>query len=224
MCGRYVIRQALEAERYFDLHGTPWKSSFNIPPTVDVPAVRIENGERVALNMRWGLVPFFAKGSAGKYSTHNARIETFQENASYRTAWKRGQRCLQPASGFYEWHMGSDDRKVPFFIHLDRPVYAFAGLWDRSSSEDGASVIESLAHITMPGNALLADIHNTGNHPGRMPAILRQEDEHIWLTGTAEEALSVLQPYPADLMVAYPVSTRVNNVRHNDEQLLAPVG
>jgi len=168
-------------------------------------------------------VPFFARGEPPNYSTINARIETFETAASYRGPWRRGQRCLQLASGFYEWHVNQHGRKAPYLITLaDQDLFAFAGLWDRSVKDDG-TVIESCVHITMPANALMADIHNAGNNPHRMPAILRREDRDAWLNGTVEQARDVLRPYPAELMLAYEVSTRVNSVKNNDPGLLEPV-
>jgi len=111
----------------------------------------------------------------------------------------------------------------PYLITLaDQELFGFAALWDRSVRADGA-VIESCAHITMPANDLLADIHNGGDHARRMPAILRREDHDAWLKGTPAEARAVLQPYPADLMVAHPVSTRVNSVRNNGPELIEPI-
>jgi putative SOS response-associated peptidase YedK len=77
--------------------------------------------------------------------------------------------------------------------------------------------------MTMPANALMADIHNTGNNPHRMPAILRLEDRAAWLEGSLEEARAALVPYPADLMVAYEVSSRVNSVKNNSPDLIEPV-
>jgi putative SOS response-associated peptidase YedK len=184
--------------------------------------MRMENGAPAVTMVRWGLIPSFAHGKPGKFSTINARIETFETAASFRGAWKRAQRCLQPASGFYEWHLDAEGRKTPYLVTLaDQDVFGFAGLWDWSVREDGA-VIESCAHITMPANELMADIHNGGNHPRRMPAILRREDHEAWLRGTAAEARAVLRPYAADLMVAHPVSTRVNSVRNNGPGLIEP--
>jgi putative SOS response-associated peptidase YedK len=69
----------------------------------------------------------------------------------------------------------------------------------------------------MPANALVAEIHNTKQ---RMPAILAVEDRETWLTGSADAAWAALRPYPADAMVAWPVSTRVNKPANNDEQLI----
>jgi putative SOS response-associated peptidase YedK len=150
-------------------------------------------------------------------------IETVETAASYRGPWRRGQRCLQLASGFYEWHLDSSGRKAPYLITIaDQELFALAGLWDRSVRPDG-SAVDSCVHITMPANELMAHVHNTGNNPHRMPAILRREDQEVWLNGTADEARSVLTAYPADLMIAYEVNTRVNSVRNNDERLTEPL-
>jgi putative SOS response-associated peptidase YedK len=229
MCGRYIVKITAGIEQYFRLKDAPkppWQESFNFAPTAQVPVVLEREGDRVGTTMRWGLVPFFARGVPGKYSTHNARIETFQTNASYREPWKSGRRCLQVTSGFYEWQLGEDGRKQPYFIRTaDREAFAFAALWDRSSTEDRQTVIESVTHITMPAPAggQVYRIHNQGSHPHRMPAILRHEDEDVWLHGTTEEALAVLQPYPDDLIVSWPVAPRVNSSRSAGAELIDPI-
>lgn len=225
MCGRYVSPDEASIEREFNLARAEWQfpASFNVAPTQQVPVIRSMLGERQGLRLRWGLIPFFAKGEPTKYSTINARIETVETAASYRGPWKRGQRCLQIASGFYEWHLDNQGRKAPFYIHLlDQPVFAFAGLWDRSVKADGTAV-ESCVHVTMPANALMREIHNAGNNPHRMPAILERAAQDIWLNGTIEEARGVLMQYPAGMMEAYEVSARVNTPKSNDPQLIEPV-
>jgi putative SOS response-associated peptidase YedK len=225
MCGRYVSPDEASIEREFKLVRTEWQfpASFNVAPTQMVPIVRTLNGQRQGLRVRWGLIPFFAKGEPGKYSTINARIETVETTASYRGPWQRGQRCLQVATGFYEWHLDAAGRKAPYYIHLnDQPIFAFAGLWDKSVKADG-TIVESCAHITLPGNELMRDIHNGGSNPHRMPAILRKDDQERWLNGSMEEARAVLQPYDAGLMVAYEVSTKVNAPKNNEAALLEPV-
>jgi putative SOS response-associated peptidase YedK len=225
MCGRYVSPDEASIEREFNLVRTEWQfpPSYNVAPTQLVPIVRTLKGERQGLRVRWGLIPFFAKGEPGKYSTINARIETMETTASYRGPWQRGQRCLQVATGFYEWHLDAAGRKAPYYIHLnDQPIFAFAGLWDKSVKVDG-TIVESCAHITLPGNELMRDIHNGGSNPHRMPAILRKEDQGRWLNGSMEEARASLQPYNASLMVAYEVSTMVNAPKNNDAGLLDPV-
>lgn len=225
MCGRYIIRQLADAERYFQLARASWtfQASYNVAPTDRVPVVRSVQGQREGVSLRWGLIPYFAGGEPPRFSTINARIETLESAASYRGPWERGQRCLQIASGFYEWHQSESGRKVPYLIQLaDEPFFAFASLWERSRKPDG-TLIESCVLITMPGNALLRQIHNTGPHPHRMPALLGREAWESWLTGTQEQAREVLRQYPAERMQAYEVSPRVNTPRNNDESLTDPV-
>ncbi len=225
MCGRYVSPDEASIEREFNLVRTEWQfpASFNVAPTQQVPVIRAVDGGLQGSLMRWGLVPFFARGEPPKYSTINARIETVATVASYRGPWKRGQRCLQLACGFFEWHLNGEGRKTPYYIHLDdQPIFAFAGIWDRSFRADGTA-IESVAHITMPGNELMKQIHNTGSNPHRMPAILRREDQATWLSGPVDEALAVLQPYPANAMAAYEVSTAVNSPKNNAPTNIARV-
>jgi putative SOS response-associated peptidase YedK len=223
MCGRYTTPAESEAERYFTVHLLHWHvaARYNVAPSQPVPAVRLLGGEREGILLRWGLVPFFAHGIPGSYSTINARIETLTNSPAYRGAWKRAQRCILPATGFYEWHLNADGSKQPFYIHaLDQPVFGFAGLWDASTRADG-TVVESCTIVTMPANALLAEIHNA---PGkqRMPAILQPSDHETWLAGSAPEAHAALLPYPADCLVAWPVSTRVNSPRQDDASLIEP--
>lgn len=221
MCGRYVNPATAEAERYFAVHLIHWQfdRSYNVAPSQQVPVVRLCDGQREGLMMRWGLVPFFAKGVPPKYSTINATIEKLTEGPTWRGPWKRGQRCILPAAGFYEWHVNEDGSKTPFYITMaDQPVFGFAGLWDRSVSAEG-SVIESCTIITMPPNALMAEIHNVKQ---RMPAVLAVDDIEAWLAGSAGDAHAALKPYPADSMVAWPVSRSVNTPKNNHEGLIEP--
>jgi putative SOS response-associated peptidase YedK len=226
MCDRYTLHRISLADREFQVSRAAWslQASYNIAPNHSVAVVRSAQAEREGVMMRWGLIPHFCCGEPPAYSTINARLEVVETVASYRGPWHRRQRCLQLASGFYEWHTDAAGRKVPYYIHLeDQATFAFAGLWDRSVRPDG-SVVESVALVTVPGNELLREIHNCGSTPYRMPAILRKEDHEIWLTGTAEQARAALTPYAPERMVAYEVSGRINLTTHDDEQLLEPVG
>lgn len=225
MCGRYVSPDQASIEREFSLVQTEWKfpPSFNVAPTQQVPIIRTVDGRMKGERLRWGLIPFFAKGEPPKYSTINARIETVDTAASYRGPWKRGQRCLQLATGFFEWHHDDAGNKNPFYIHLnDQPIFAFAGLWDRSVKADGTAV-ESVVHITMPANELMKQVHNGGNNPFRMPAILKREDLSTWLNGSMEDARKVLNQYDSGLMVAYQVSKAVNSPKNNNPENIQPV-
>jgi putative SOS response-associated peptidase YedK len=55
--------------------------------------------------------------------------------------------------------------------------------------------------------------------------ILRKETEQEWLSSTAlgtDVLKIILSPYPAEEMIAYPVSSRVNTVTVDEEDLIKP--
>ena len=120
-------------------------------------------------------------------------------------------------NGFYEWTLGSDWKKQPIHFHLrGHELFAFAGLWTARTDEPSGEIIESCTIITTRPNELVAPVHD------RMPVILPAEAESVWLDAcvSKEHALSLLEPYPAELMAALPASTRVNSVRNDDSRLL----
>jgi len=223
MCGKYILAQAVKAERAMGIRRGQWEYplSYRVLPTEQVPVVVAASGEPEAAQMRWGLIPHWAHGVPLKASTINARIERLASAPSYRDPWHRGQRCILVMAGFYEPHVNPDGSRDPYFLHLtDREVFGVAGLWDRSRRPDGAYVF-SCTLITVPANRLLAEVHNEKQ---RMPAILAQSDHGAWLAGTEPQARAALRAYPDELMVAWKVSRRVNNPRlPNDASLIAPL-
>ncbi len=223
MCGKYILAQAAKAEKAMGIRRNRWEYplSYRVLPSEPVPVVVNEEGERSALLMRWGLVPYWAHGVPLKASTINATVERMETAPSYRDAWRRSQRCIFVMAGFYEPHVNEDGSRDPFFVHLnDREVFGVAGLWDRSRKDDG-TLLTSCTLITLPANRLLAEIHNGKQ---RMPAVLAAADEDAWLGADPAAALAALKPYPDELMVGYRVSRRVNSPRlPNDASLIEPV-
>jgi len=220
MCGRYVISQSEIITATFKVDQVSWgapDASYNIAPSQHVPIIRSNEGHRAGLLMRWGMIPFWAKGIPPKANTINARIENLETSSSWRHPWKHNQRCVIPANGFYEWHHNEDGSKQPYFIHVkDQPLFGFAGLWDQSTTAQG-EVIESCTIITLPASPFMANIHND---KAREPAILATTDIEIWLSGSTQEAAKVLKAYPDDQLEAWPVSKRVNAPRNNDAGLI----
>jgi len=223
MCGRYILAQAAKAERAMGIGRGHWQypQSFRVLPTEQVPVVVHGDGARAATQMRWGLVPWWAHGVPLKASTINATAERLESAPSYRDAWRRAQRCIFVMGGFYEPHLNADGSRDQFFVSLaDRDVVGVAGLWERSRRADG-SYLYSCALITVPANALLAEVHN---QKPRMPAILDESAYDDWLSASAPHARELLRPYPAEAMRAWKVSRRVNNTQlPNDERLIEPL-
>ena len=232
MCGRYVTPSEAAIERAYNLTGRQWQAwmvdayrpSYNVAPSQRVPVLRVIRslaGERRIEAMRWGLIPYWTKGEPPKYSTINATIEKLEMAPAWRGPWARSQRCVMPAAGFYEWQVQVDGTKRPYYIQPSDPdeLFSIAALWDRSRTDAGDEVL-SCAVITMPANELLAQIHNAKQ---RMPLILPPDGVELWLTGTPQQATTLLVPYPSELMRAHPVSTRVNTPHNDDPELIALV-
>ena len=227
MCGRFALMTPTEAlAKLFGVPETavaalpPSVPRYNIAPTQPVVAIRLdEHGERDLTFFHWGLIPSWSKDIQIGSRMINARSETVTEKPSFRTAFKR-RRCLIPADGFYEWQKQADG-KQPMFIRPtdgeERP-FALAGLWEFWSDPDGGT-IQSCTILTTTPNELMAPIHN------RMPVIVEPEDFDLWLhpEPDPEQGLHLLRPYPAEKMVAYPVSTLVNNPRHDNPECIQPI-
>jgi putative SOS response-associated peptidase YedK len=221
MCGRFTLHapaaQIRESFNLPDLPARELKPRYNIAPNQDVAIIRDTGTGREMVMARWGLIPGWSKESRTKYSTINARIESVAEKPTYRTPFKR-RRCLIPADGFYEWKQDAGN-KVPHHIRMqDGKVFAFAGLWDHWEGEDAD--IESCTIIVMPANEVMQPIHE------RMPAIIAQQDYDVWLDSSVtdkQEIMQYLNSGPSIQLTAYPVSTRVNSAKNNDEGCIRPV-
>ena len=78
--------------------------------------------------------------------------------------------------------------------------------------------VEFCTILTTEANELMRPIHD------RMPVILDTESEAVWLDPLAptEVLRSLLVPFPADQMDAYPVSSWMNNARNEGPKCIAP--
>ena len=221
MCGRFTID--IPPELLFELFGlaefpriTP---RFNIAPTQQVPVIRrYGDGQNHLDFLHWGLIPSWAQDKSIGSKMINARSETVTEKPAFRQAI-RYRRCLVPSSGFYEW-LTEGKEKQPWYIHLkDGSPMVFAGLWETWKSAEG-EVVESCTILTTASNRLVAPLHD------RMPVILHPDEYRTWLERTTTDPTGLkkmFQPYPADLMEMWPVSSAVNKVGNDSADLVLPV-
>jgi putative SOS response-associated peptidase YedK len=220
MCGRFTLTQPASIAAKFGLDNFApvepefYEPRFNVAPTQRIVVIPTIDGQREARRMRWGLIPSWAKDLRIGASCINARADSVVSKPAFRAAFK-SRRCLIPADGFYEWQSGPQG-KQPYRITLaDGSMFAFAGLWERWRNPATDESIESCCIVTCDTNELTAKFHD------RMPVIIAAEDYDIWLTGTPEEALTLLKPYPAEEMRAYRVSSRVNSAKNDGAELVA---
>jgi putative SOS response-associated peptidase YedK len=222
MCQRYILPQQAAAENEFMPGRAWWKfaAKYNVAAQQYVPSIRWHDGQSEGAMVRWGLIPSWAEGKPTGEPAIRVDLDQVDRSDVYRIPWLNGQRCLLPSAGFYAWQLTLAKYRQPYFVSLrDRPVFAFAGIWERSVTEDD-DVIESCSLICLPANPLLSELSNTER---RMPAIVSPEDYGTWLRGTPVEAKAVLRPCPPEAMRAHKISPRINSTVPDDPGLIRPV-
>lgn len=221
MCCRYHLSQE-HYRKVLERLGIPapaqFLSRYNIAPGAPIPAVRNapRAAQREATALRWGLVPSWARADEPGSRLVNARAETLVEKPSFREAL-RTRRCLIPATGFYEWETIGRAKHPWYFRWRDDEPLGFAGLWETWRAPDG-SLLESCAIVTTTPNAVMRPIHH------RMPVMLTLAQFEPWLDPRATDpavVLPLLQPAPADAMVATRVSDYVSSIQHEGPECLA---
>jgi putative SOS response-associated peptidase YedK len=217
MCGRYVITTAPQAIRqWFAIHGTlpNFPPHYNAAPGQDLPVIRRhpESGERVLGLLRWGLIPYWSKDPKIAWRCINARGETVKTTPAFRSAYE-SRRCLVPADAFFEWK-ANGRAKRPYAIALrTREPFAFAGLWENWKDPKTNDWLRTFTIVTTTPNELVASLHD------RMPVIPAPESYDRWLGGEPDPA-DLIRPYPAEEMVTWSISTRVNKAENDDPAIL----
>ena len=119
--------------------------------------------------------------------------------------------------GYYEWKKNGKSKTPYRIVTTDQEIFSVAGLWENWKSPSG-QLIQSFTILTQPPSETIAHIHD------RMPAILGKDQEEAWLDNSIppDEILSIICPYPDELLRAYEVSSRVGKVTENDEKLILP--
>ncbi|WP_027833575.1 SOS response-associated peptidase [Maritalea myrionectae] len=220
MCGRLDLHhpqeELLNLFKLNELDKFP--ARYNIPPTQPVLSIINQGRGNEAHLMRWGLVPHWVKDPREFTVLANARVETVAEKPAFKSSLKN-QRCLVPASGYYEW-LRKDGEKQPFHIHKeDGSLLALAGLYATWEGPNGEE-IDSFAILTQEATGELADIHH------RTPVHVPKEDMEDWLDTknvNAQSALKLVRPLIKQGVTSFPVSKAVNNARNEGAELIKEV-
>ncbi len=162
---------------------------------------------------KWGFKP-----SWSNMLLINAKAEKLTESKVWKSAFLES-RCIIPANYFIEWKV-IDGAKQPILIRLkSKEMFGMAGLVLNQTTTIGKEE-QVYVDITTSPNLLMEKIH------ARMTAILRISDEDDWLNPDteAERLLKMLEPFPTDQMEAFPIDPKINSVKNNYQELIAPYG
>ncbi len=218
MCGRFTLT-AMDVQAIADGLGVPVESlsffrpRYNIAPTDEHFVVRMRLEEREALRARWGLVNSWATDARGAARQINARCESLDTRSAFREAFQH-RRCVVPADGFFEWTGPKENRRPNWYRRPDGQLLLFAGLyefWKPGAAEWQAT----FTIITTSANRLVSEIHD------RMPVILTLDAADEWIDPRQHDLAllkGLLVPAPDGLLVAQPVSPKLNSPRYDSPE------
>jgi putative SOS response-associated peptidase YedK len=217
MCGRYNV--VPDAEALLDAFGVlinemdEYKGAlYNVAPTSTVPIVLDKHDSRTLTGAHWGLVPQWASDKKMAFRMINARAETIAEKPSFRSPVQKS-RCIVPVSGWYEWRK-EGAVKQPYYFKTGETL-GLAGIFTWNAQLQ----LLSCSIITTEANPVAADIHH------RMPVILAAQNYEQWLDRKAgyDSVEAYLKPYTGNDLGVSKVSTRVNNARYKESDVLEVV-
>ena len=117
------------------------------------PIINHQEGLTLVWVMKWGLIPSWAKERGVGDRMFNVKVESVITKLGFRQSF-RNKRCLIPAS-------------------KDGIFFSFAGIYDIWEEPVSGHEVYTYAIIT----------NNSKSTNDRLPIILRQQDEQIWLDG-----------------------------------------
>jgi putative SOS response-associated peptidase YedK len=221
MCGRFGSSfDGADLKDNFDLEKTPGlkiKPNYNTAPSQLIVGIT-KNSPLVAHLMHWGFIPSWADPGKSKFRPINARADKIKSSGFYKADFTKN-RCLIPASWFYEWKrtiVDGEEVKQPYLIKVKgKELFAFAGIYSKHmDAEDKEHFFAAI--VTTKPNKVMKSIHN------RMPVIIEEKDYEKYLDGEESDAHKLLVPFKGKLET-WRVSTKVGNPENNNKDLIKPL-
>jgi len=165
-----------------------------------------DDGSRWLQTVHWGFVMPQVSKKTGKpiqpKALNNARDDKLRTSVFWKKSFEE-RRCLIPATSFCEAKGLNPATYVWFGVTGEgaRPPFALAGIWRAYKGNYGVGDLREMvtsSMVTTTPNDLVRD-----THPDRMPMILAPDDYSQRLTGTPDEAFSLIKPFSADCMVIH---------------------
>ena len=226
MCGRYALSAMIsDIAEEFSTNSAPGiilPADWNIKPTNDVYIIKNQAIEIAS----WGMIAHWSKSddeaAKSQSSAINARSESVHEKPTFKSAF-RSNRCLLPATGYYEWasELGKYKTKQPIYVSRDdEKLLAFSGIFQSWTSPSG-KVIQSVAIITRQAVGQLAQVHS------RMPVFLPRERWQDWMNPKINDVDKIRAlmdvPIPDANLRFHPVSSAVNSITGSGPGLIEPI-
>ncbi len=225
--GRDKVKKKMKA-RGDTLTITP---RLNLAPTQDAVVAVQASGDVRLEEMRWGMIPPWARDKSIGAKLANARAETIDEKPSFRQPFRR-RRCLLPVDGYYEWESRPGGKQPVYYSMRDGDLFCLAGLWETWTTPEqtdepelpglGQAQAETLCTftvITTTPNRLAKRVHD------RMPVIVHPADYGNWLSpeSKAADLKRLLRPFDDEPMQEHYVTPLMNNPRFEAPACIEPI-
>jgi putative SOS response-associated peptidase YedK len=201
MCGRFQIdTNKEEIERHYGMElSAGFTPRYNAAPSQQIPVVTDDKIEF----KKWDLPLKFGD----KFIRNLANIR----DDSLAKSWAKrytGQRCLVPATGYYEWKKTADGKAPYYFGKKDKALFSFAALYDG----------DTFALLTTTASKQTSAVHD------RMPVIVDTADEKKWINPDYEfdQVKDLIKPCNEHLEI-FPISSKINNARLDVPSVVEPV-
>jgi putative SOS response-associated peptidase YedK len=225
--GRDKVKKKMKA-RGDTLTITP---RLNLAPTQDALVAVQASGDVRLEEMRWGMIPPWARDKSIGAKLANARAETIDEKPSFRQPFRR-RRCLLPVDGYYEWESRPSGKQPVYYSMRDGDLFCLAGLWETWTTPEQTDEPElpglgqaqavtlcTFTVITTTPNRLAKRVHD------RMPVIVHPADYGNWLSpeSKAADLKRLLRPFDDEPMQEHYVTPLMNNPRFEAPACIEPI-
>lgn len=235
MCGRFGminnIDDLAQQMQVFPPEQSNFAPNYNTSPGDYSPVITNQKPD-VLQFFQFGFTPHWAKKRMYLFNSRAEGDQNPDNDPHYsgalgigdKPAFKkaiRSQRCLIPANFFVEGPTKEklDKPHVVYLTDRNKQAFCFAGVWDSWVDQEKNLLVNSFAIITTVSNALLQQIPHH-----RSPVILPKAAEQQWLSNAPlEEILSLLKPYDARHMQAYPVAAAIKSPKVNGRELVKKI-
>lgn len=171
----------------------------NIAPNDDILVIQKTDNEFALKNFSWGI-----KFPGDKTPLiFNSRIETISSKPYWKNLFSKN-RCLIPATAFYEWN-NVEKTKIPQRISFgSMPLFFIAGIYIKINEGIFASM------ITTTPNSTIAKVHN------RMPVILSKDEGFIFLSSATDESLLLCKPLDDNITTEISTANDILTVKQRE--------
>lgn len=187
MCANYEPIKRAQAIQLGLLEPT-FEYKSDIYPGYDCPLIFSTGNSVEWREVKFGLVPKWAKDLKICRSTYNARTETVASKPSFRNAWKKNQFCLIPVETIFESKYTEEGKAERWGIYReDKLPFTVAAIYENAMLDDKQVRSMSMLTINADNHPFMKQFHKPEDEK-RSIIVIPDEYREAWLNCKNDEA------------------------------------